>query len=55
MTHGEKIEQVKDLAARLNALMQEPEPGLVSWNIAVGRLLTQLSAFAPAKEEGAHA
>jgi hypothetical protein len=45
------ISKLAELAHRLNALMQDPHPGLSTWHGAVGRTLNELAELAPTKEE----
>lgn len=37
--------QVIDIARRLISLLEKPEPGLMTWNVAVGKILGDLSTI----------
>ena len=41
------IEQLKEKTNRLKALLDDPQPGLATWNKAVGDALTSLAEHAP--------
>jgi hypothetical protein len=50
MTMDEKIRAIKNASDRLHSLMSDPQPGLFTWVGMVGRVLTELAAFAPTTE-----
>lgn len=37
------IDELKDRVARLNGLLQDPQPGLFSWHMAVHDLLKEIT------------
>lgn len=47
MTKGEMIKELQDLSRRFQGLMADPQPGLATWDAAVGRILTEIAKFAP--------
>lgn len=47
MTLNEKIEKLQVLARKFNDLMSTPEPGLATWHVMVGRVLTEIAEMAP--------
>jgi len=47
MTVGEQIEVLKERAARLQGLLQEPYVGLATWMMAVGNTLDSIAELAP--------
>jgi hypothetical protein len=48
MNLDEKIAKLQDLARRLSKLAEDPQPGLGTWAMFVGRVLTEIAEFAPA-------
>lgn len=47
MTVGEQIELLKERTARLQNLLQDPQVGLATWMMAVGRTLDSIAELAP--------
>ncbi len=47
MTVGEQIETLKERAARLQGLLDDPHPGLATWMMMVGRALDSIAELAP--------
>ena len=41
--------ELKNLAARLLQLLDAPEPGLITWNMAVAQVIQKIAAFAGLK------
>jgi hypothetical protein len=46
MTKGEMIAKLQELSRRLEGLVKEPHFGSVMWDVAVGRTLDEIAAFA---------
>lgn len=42
-----RIEKLKELSRNLNALLEEPEPGLMTWNEMLSKVLIEIAGFAP--------
>ena len=36
------IEELKEITRRLTALLDDPQPGLFSWNLCLGKVMTEL-------------
>lgn len=47
MTTEQKIELLKEKASRLQRLLDDPQPGLAMWSIAVGKVLDEIAEMAP--------
>lgn len=42
-----RIEKLRELSRNLNALLEDPKPGLMTWNEMLSKVLIEIAGFAP--------